>query len=52
MCCCFISGDPGQYTVEGLLASGAVAYVSKPFSLAEVERLVRQAAQATAVGVG
>jgi CheY-like chemotaxis protein len=49
--CCFVSGDPGEYTVEGLLALGAVAYVSKPFSLAEVEKLVRQAAHATGVGV-
>ena len=41
--CCFMSGDLGAYTVEELLASGAVGYLSKPFHLAEVEALIRRA---------
>jgi CheY-like chemotaxis protein len=41
--CCFMSGDPGAYSVEELLTSGAVGYLSKPFRLAEVEALLRRA---------
>ncbi len=41
--CAFMSGDPGAYTVEELLASGAVGYLGKPFRLAEIETLVRRA---------
>jgi CheY-like chemotaxis protein len=41
--CCFMSGDAGEYTVGELLAAGAVGFLSKPFRVADVEALVRQA---------
>jgi CheY-like chemotaxis protein len=34
--CCFMTGDPGNYTEERLLDLGAVAVIRKPFGLAEV----------------
>jgi CheY-like chemotaxis protein len=43
--CCFMSGDAGEYTVGELLAAGAVGFLAKPFRVAEVEALVRQALQ-------
>jgi serine/threonine-protein kinase RsbW len=39
----FISGDPGEYTPESLLAMGADAILHKPFDLAEVCRAVGRA---------
>src|SRR5947209_17801646 len=40
--CCFMSGSTGAYSVEELLALGAVGFVSKPFSdLAELVRSFR-----------
>jgi CheY-like chemotaxis protein len=44
--CCFMSGDAGDYTVGQLLATGALGFLSKPFRVAEVEALVRQAVSA------
>jgi CheY-like chemotaxis protein len=41
--CCFMSGYPGGYDVEQLLAAGAVGFLAKPFSVADVEALLRQA---------
>ena len=37
---CFTSGDTGRYTVEELLALGALHFLSKPFRLAELLPLV------------
>jgi CheY-like chemotaxis protein len=40
--CCFMSGDTGQYTPEGLLALGAARFFSKPFrNLDEVADALR-----------
>lgn len=39
--CCFMSGDMGNYTAEGLLALGAVAFFRKPFRLHEVAQELR-----------
>jgi CheY-like chemotaxis protein len=36
LCCCFMSGDPGRYTEEGLRDLGAATLLPKPFRLAEV----------------
>ena len=41
--CCFMSGDSGDYTVGELLAAGAIGFLSKPFRVAEVEELVKEA---------
>jgi len=35
---CFMSGDPGGYTEEDLLALGARCIFRKPFSLTETAR--------------
>ena len=42
--CCFMSGDTGRYTAEGLLAMGAAHFFAKPFVLAEVVRVLREVA--------
>jgi anti-anti-sigma factor len=34
--CCFMTGDPGPYTEEGLLAMGAVRVFQKPFAFTEL----------------
>ena len=47
--CCFMSGDPGDYTVGELLDAGALGFLSKPFRVAQVEELVRQAVGEAAV---
>jgi CheY-like chemotaxis protein len=38
----FISGNSGQYHAELLLALGAAAVLSKPFTLAELDRTIGQ----------
>ncbi len=42
--CCFMSGDPGGYTEEGLRALGKAGFVRKPFRLPDVARALREAA--------
>ena len=42
VCCCFISGEIGQYTQDQLLAMGAAYFFKKPFSLAEITQTLRQ----------
>jgi CheY-like chemotaxis protein len=42
--CCFMSGDPGSYTEQGLCELGADAVLRKPFRLAEVARVLRETA--------
>jgi CheY-like chemotaxis protein len=42
--CCFMSGDPGKYRVEQLLAAGAVGFLDKPFALADLETVLRRLA--------
>jgi CheY-like chemotaxis protein len=42
--CCFMSGDPGDYTDEDLFALGALDIVAKPFSLSGLVRRLRQLA--------
>jgi CheY-like chemotaxis protein len=42
--CCFMSGDLGGYTEEGLRNLGAAALFRKPFRLAEVSRVLRELA--------
>jgi CheY-like chemotaxis protein len=39
----FMSGDPGNYSEEQLLALGAVQFLPKPFGPAELARAVRLA---------
>jgi CheY-like chemotaxis protein len=34
--CCFMTGNPRPYTVEGLLQMGAVSVFQKPFAITEV----------------
>jgi anti-anti-sigma factor len=34
--CCFMTGNPGSYTEEGLLAMGAVRVFQKPFAFTEL----------------
>jgi CheY-like chemotaxis protein len=41
--CCFISGDPGCYPRESLLALGAAAVLEKPFGLVDVSHALREA---------
>jgi CheY-like chemotaxis protein len=36
VCCCFMTGNPRPYTVEGLLALGAIRVFQKPFAVSEV----------------
>jgi CheY-like chemotaxis protein len=43
--CCFVTGDPGTYEVEDLLALGASCVLYKPFRLGEVVEVVRQLAE-------
>jgi CheY-like chemotaxis protein len=42
VCCCFMSGESGGYTPEMLLALGAVRFLKKPFSLANVVSILWQ----------
>jgi DNA-binding response OmpR family regulator len=42
--CCFMSGDLGGYTMEGLRSAGAVDVLQKPFPLREVARRLRDLA--------
>jgi CheY-like chemotaxis protein len=39
--CCFLTGDPGDYDVEGLLALGAERVFLKPFRLPELAAALR-----------
>jgi CheY-like chemotaxis protein len=43
-CCCFMSGDLGEYTEEGLRDLGAAAHFHKPFHLADVAGALSQLA--------
>lgn len=43
--CCFMSGQFGHYTAEGLRRSGARAVIKKPFRLREVAQLLRNAVE-------
>jgi CheY-like chemotaxis protein len=38
--CCFITSDPGHYTQADLLALGALAVLHKPFSQADLARVL------------
>jgi DNA-binding NtrC family response regulator len=40
--CCFMSGDLGGYTEDGLLDLGAVAVFQKPFRLDALARILRE----------
>lgn len=40
-CCCFMSGDTGEYTEHALLALGAAAVFRKPFRFGELIPHVR-----------
>jgi CheY-like chemotaxis protein len=42
--CCFMSGDLGSYTAEGLRHLGAAAVLPKPFRLPEVVQVLRELA--------
>jgi DNA-binding NtrC family response regulator len=42
--CCFMSGDTGRYSTEGLLAMGAAHFFAKPFVLAEFVGVLREVA--------
>jgi DNA-binding NtrC family response regulator len=42
--CCFMSGDLGAYTEDGLLDRGAAAVIHKPFLLTDVAQLLRNQA--------
>jgi CheY-like chemotaxis protein len=44
ICCCFMSGDPGRYTVERLRDLGAAAVLPKPLHFAEVAQVLRECA--------
>jgi len=39
--CCFMTGNPGQYTEQELLALGSACVVQKPFGLAELVQVLR-----------
>jgi CheY-like chemotaxis protein len=39
--CCFLTGDPGDYDEEGLLAQGAERVLRKPFRLPELAATLR-----------
>jgi CheY-like chemotaxis protein len=39
--CCFMSGDLGKYTQDGLLAGGAAHVLFKPFPLSEVAQVLQ-----------
>ena len=40
--CCFMSGDTGKYTEEGLLKRGAMAVFRKPLRLSELARQLKE----------
>jgi CheY-like chemotaxis protein len=40
--CCFMTGDPGDYTEEELLDMGAVRVFPKPFILLEMAQALKQ----------
>jgi CheY-like chemotaxis protein len=40
ICCCFMSGDPGDFTERDLRVLGAAAVLPKPFRLAEVAAML------------
>jgi CheY-like chemotaxis protein len=42
--CCFMSGDFGGYTEEGLRSLGAAVVIPKPFQLDEMARVLRELA--------
>ena len=42
LCCCFMTGDAGAYTLEDLIARGAVYVFHKPFRPFEVAQILRQ----------
>jgi CheY-like chemotaxis protein len=46
--CCFMSGEPGNVSITRLLARGAVGFLPKPFSVAAVTQLIREAVQGRA----
>jgi len=43
--CCFMTGHPGEYTPEGLLALGAIRLFDKPFRVDEMAQALWQTAQ-------
>jgi CheY-like chemotaxis protein len=50
--CCFMSGYIEGYSREELLAFGAEGFLLKPFSVAEVTRMVRQLLRESPPGSG
>lgn len=47
LCCCFMSGHTGEYTLTDLLARGASYCFDKPFRLEEVAQTLLRLAQAS-----
>jgi CheY-like chemotaxis protein len=47
LCCCFMSGHTGEYTLSELLARGASHCFDKPFRLEEVAQTLLRLAQAS-----
>jgi CheY-like chemotaxis protein len=47
LCCCFMSGHTGDYTLDDLLACGASFCFDKPFRVDEVARTLLQLAKAS-----
>jgi anti-anti-sigma factor len=45
VCCCFMTGGPGPYSEEALLAAGAARVFRKPFVLDEITRTIRVLAE-------
>ena len=43
--CCFMTGHPGEYTPEDLLALGAIRLFDKPFRVDEMAQALWQTAQ-------
>jgi CheY-like chemotaxis protein len=49
VCCCFMSGELGHYTEEGLLALGAARIIKKPFCLDELTQVLSSLARPLAL---
>ena len=47
LCCCFMSGHAGEYTLDDLLACGATHCFDKPFRVDEVAQTLFQLAKAS-----
>jgi CheY-like chemotaxis protein len=47
LCCCFMTGHAGEYTLDDLLACGASHCFDKPFSVDEVAQTLLQLAKAS-----